>query len=103
LEAFRSHFTGFMFCIANKESKHTYGAFFSACKRVVSAVSGIDLAVQCKQYHADWHKGEEIARTAEFHSSIRVGDYARFVAQQQRHCDLDARQGTTTNRAMRPR
>ena len=79
LEAFRSHFTGFMFCIANKESKHTYGAFFSACKRVVSAVSGIDLAVQCKQYHADWHKGEEIARTAEFHSSIRVGDYAHFV------------------------
>ena len=79
LEAFRDMFEGFIFGIMNKESKITYKFFFEAACKAVHQLCNLDLALVCRQYHADWHRGEELARAEVLTRSLRCGDWPHFV------------------------
>ena len=79
LSAFRTTFSGCFFAISNKESAPAYKFVFESACKVVQQLCDIKLAEVVRQYHADWHAGEEVARREVFTNSLRCGDWAHFV------------------------
>lgn len=79
MPAFRSTFNPVMFAVTNKESEFTYRFLMLSTKKVALKLNRMDLQTDVRQYHADWHKGEEAARAQEFPNSIRCGDWAHFT------------------------
>ena len=62
----RVHFKPLMFAIANKESEPTYARFFEDAVKVAERFGFATFRQDVKQYHADWHCGEELARKSAF-------------------------------------
>ena len=79
MHSLRSTLHPLVFAIVNKESEQTYRALFQGVKHAVRKLTGEDWGMATKQYHCDWHAGEEKARRAEFPMSVRCGDWAHFV------------------------
>ena len=79
MAATRTALNGFLFALTNKECRKSYSLLFKSAKTVVQRLNGIDLKTCVRQYHADWHQGEEAARKLEFPHSLRCGDWAHFI------------------------
>ena len=77
--AFRTTFTPLMFALASKESSDTYGLLLRSACHCASKLAGLDFTVAVRQYHADWHKGEEVARRTVLENSVRVADFAHLT------------------------
>ena len=78
-QVFRTTYTPLIFAIVNKENKENYVAILRDVKHVARALTGDDWEQVVRQYHCDWHKGEELARQQELPNSVRCGDWAHFV------------------------
>ena len=76
---FRSTYHPLLFAVTNKESQQTYSFLFKAACRCAQDLCSLDLQAVVKQYHCDWHTGEEAARKEVFPQAVRVGDFAHFV------------------------
>ena len=79
MKACRTTYNPLLFAIVNTESEATYRRLFSAAKTVAQYLFQADWRIAVRQYHADWHAGENNARAIEFPASIRAGDWAHFV------------------------
>ena len=79
IAAFRTTFSACFFAVTNTESEASYKFLFKCARDVVQRLCGIDLTVAVRQYHGDWHAGEENARREVFPNSMRCGDWAHFV------------------------
>ena len=79
MTAFRTKYHPLIFAIMNIESEPTYRHFFRCLKHVADKLLHVDLSSVVKQYHCDWHAGEENARAVELPESVRAGDWAHFV------------------------
>ena len=79
MPAFRTSFHSFAYAIVNKESEATYAFLFKMVKHIAKMLVSADWHQCVRQYHCDWHIGEESARAREFPNSIRCGDWAHFT------------------------
>ena len=79
MPAWRTTYHVLSCAMVNKENEANYKFLFRATKRAGFAMANIDLAAATRQYHCDWHSGEEAARRAEFPNSCRCGDWAHFT------------------------
>ena len=77
--AFRTTYSPLLFAITNTESEATYRVLFQAGKHVAQSLTGANWEATVRQYHCDWHIGEDNARAQEFPNSVRIGDWAHFV------------------------
>ena len=77
--AFRTTFTPLIFAVANTERQETYECLFQAALRCAKEWWDIDLSTAARQYHADLHPGEDLARESIFPNALRVADVARVI------------------------
>ena len=79
MPAFRTTFESIAYAVTNKESEDNYAHLFRAVKQMALVLIGSDWTQRVRQYHCDWHLGEEAARKDVFPCSIRCGDWAHFI------------------------
>eukprot|EP00439_Symbiodinium_sp_Y106_P016405 s1248_g2.t1 len=77
--AFRTTFTPLMFAVANVERQETYECLFKAAATCAKQWCDIDLSTAARQYHADLHPGEDLARESVFPNALRVADFAHVI------------------------
>jgi hypothetical protein len=77
---FRTSYLPWLFAVTSQECAESYDFFFQHALCVANTCCpGFVLESACRQYHGDWHKGEEKARAARFPKSLRAADWAHFV------------------------
>ena len=78
-KSFQTTFNPLFFAIANVESSKSYTFIFEAAVDALKTLHGIDLSTACRQYHADLHSGEELARKSLFPNSCKATDFAHLI------------------------